>query len=219
MLLKRRTSQNIVWGGAAGCFPALIGWTAVTGSLAWAPVVLFLVVFFWTPPHFWALALRYREDYAAADVPMLPSVAPAPIVGRQIVAYSWVTVATSLLLWPVAGRRGSTRWSRWCSAAVFLVEAHLLSAPDRGDRRRRGDAADAAVPLVEHVPLAAVPRSRSTRCSPAEPSLAGVSVTRARSTGRRRAEVVRWRPARAQHGSQRSSASAPKQGGARAGAG
>src|SRR5680860_1139499 len=64
MILKRRTTQNIVWGGAAGCFPALIGWTAVTGSLAWAPVVLFMVVFFWTPPHFWALAIRYREDYA-----------------------------------------------------------------------------------------------------------------------------------------------------------
>ena len=124
MLLKRRTSQNIVWGGAAGCFPALIGWTAVTGSLSWVPVVLFAVVFFWTPPHFWALALRYREDYAAADVPMLPSVSPAPVVGRQIVAYSWVTVATSLLLWPVAGtswfyptvaagaRRRSSSWRR-----------------------------------------------------------------------------------------------------------
>ncbi len=90
MILKRRTTQNIVWGGAAGCFPALIGWTAVTGELAWAPVVLFLVVFFWTPPHFWALAIRYREDYAAADVPMLPVVAGAKVVARQIVAYSYV---------------------------------------------------------------------------------------------------------------------------------
>ncbi len=126
MILKRRTSQNIVWGGAAGCFPALIGWTAVTNSLAWAPVVLFLVVFFWTPPHFWALALRYREDYAAADVPMLPSVAPARAVGKQIVLYSWVTVATSLVLWPVA----STGWLYPVVAvvlgAVFLTEAHLL---------------------------------------------------------------------------------------------
>jgi protoheme IX farnesyltransferase len=87
MILKRRTTQNIVWGGAAGCFPALIGWTAVTGELAWAPVVLFLVVFFWTPPHFWALAIRYREDYAAAEVPMLPVVAGAKTVARQIVAY------------------------------------------------------------------------------------------------------------------------------------
>ena len=77
MLLKRRTAHNVVWGGAAGCFPALIGWTAVTGSLAWPPVVLFLIVFFWTPPHTWALAFRYREDYAAADVPMLPVVASA----------------------------------------------------------------------------------------------------------------------------------------------
>ncbi|RZI83038.1 MAG: protoheme IX farnesyltransferase, partial [Microbacterium sp.] len=72
MILKRRTTQNIVWGGLAGCFPALIGWTAVTNELAWAPVVLFAVVFFWTPPHTWALAMRYREDYASVDVPMLP---------------------------------------------------------------------------------------------------------------------------------------------------
>ena len=88
MLLKRRTTQNIVWGGLAGCFPALIGWTAVTGSLSWTPVVLFVVVFFWTPPHTWALALRYREDYADVDVPMLPVVAPGPR-GRR--ARSWPT--------------------------------------------------------------------------------------------------------------------------------
>jgi protoheme IX farnesyltransferase len=132
MLLKRRTTQNIVWGGLAGCFPALIGWTAVTGSLAWAPVILFLVVFFWTPPHTWALALRYREDYAGVDVPMLPAVAPAETVGRQIVAYSWAMVATSLLLWPVAG----TGWFYPAAAivlgAVFLVEAHRLWARTRG---------------------------------------------------------------------------------------
>ncbi len=126
MILKRRTTQNIVWGGAAGCFPALIGWTAVTDQLAWAPVVLFLVVFFWTPPHFWALAIRYREDYAAADVPMLPVKAGAKKVARQIVAYSYVMVATSMLLWPVAG----TGWFYPVVAAVlgaaFLVESHLL---------------------------------------------------------------------------------------------
>ncbi len=126
MILKRRTTQNIVWGGAAGCFPALIGWTAVTGSLAWAPVVLFLVVFFWTPPHFWALAIRYREDYAAADVPMLPVVAGAKVVAKQIVAYSYVMVATSLLLWPVA----DTGWLYPAAAVLlggaFLVESHLL---------------------------------------------------------------------------------------------
>jgi heme o synthase len=126
MILKRRTTQNIVWGGAAGCFPTLIGWTAVTGELAWSPVVLFLVVFFWTPPHFWALAIRYREDYAAADVPMLPVKAGAKVVARQIVAYSYVMVAISLLLWPVAG----TGWLYPVVAAVlgaaFLVESHLL---------------------------------------------------------------------------------------------
>jgi protoheme IX farnesyltransferase len=131
MVLKRRTSQNIVWGGAAGCFPALIGWTAVTDSLAWAPVVLFLVVFFWTPPHFWALALRYREDYAAADVPMLPSVAPAPVVGRQIVLYSWVTVATSLVLWPVASMGWLYPLAAVMLGAVFLSEAHLLQRRTR----------------------------------------------------------------------------------------
>ncbi len=126
LVLKRRTPQNIVWGGAAGCFPALIGWTAVTGSLAWPPVVLFLVVFFWTPPHFWSLAIRYRDDYAAASVPMLPVVASSYIVGRQIVVYSWLTVATSLALWPVA----STGWLYPLVAAALggglLVEAHAL---------------------------------------------------------------------------------------------
>jgi protoheme IX farnesyltransferase len=126
MVLKRRTTQNIVWGGLAGCFPALIGWTAVTNELAWEPVILFLVVFFWTPPHTWALALRYREDYAKVDVPMLPVVSPARSVARQIVVYSYVMVATSLLLWPVAG----TGWFYPAAAVVlgvaFLVEAHLM---------------------------------------------------------------------------------------------
>jgi protoheme IX farnesyltransferase len=126
MLLKRRTTQNIVWGGLAGCFPALIGWTAVTGSLSWVPVVLFLVVFFWTPPHTWALALRYREDYAGVDVPMLPVVAPAAEVGRQIVLYSVAMVVTSLALWPVA----STGWLYPLAAlvlgAAFLVQAVLM---------------------------------------------------------------------------------------------
>ncbi len=132
MILKRRTSQNIVWGGAAGCFPAVIGWTAVTNELAWAPVVLFMVIFFWTPPHFWALAMRYREDYAAADVPMLPSVTTSDVVSRQIVRYSWVMVATSLLLWPVT----PTGWFYPAAAvvlgAVFLVEAHGLRSRSRG---------------------------------------------------------------------------------------
>ncbi len=129
MILKRRTTQNIVWGGAAGCFPALIGWTAVTNELAWAPVVLFMVVFFWTPPHFWALAMRYREDYAAASVPMLPSVASSAEVARQIVIYSWVMVATSLLLWPYTG------WFYPAMAItlgiIFLIEAYDLRSRAR----------------------------------------------------------------------------------------
>ena len=125
MLLKRRTSQNIVWGGAAGCMPVLIGWSAVTDSLAWAPVALFAVVFFWTPPHTWALAMRYREDYARAGVPMLPVVASAPKVTKQIVLYSWATAAASLALWPLA-----TGWLygvlALAAGAVLLAGAHRL---------------------------------------------------------------------------------------------
>ncbi|MGA8258530.1 MAG: heme o synthase [Nocardioides sp.] len=132
MLLKRRTTQNIVWGGIAGCFPALIGWTAVTGELSWVPIVLFAVVFFWTPPHTWALALRYREDYANVDVPMLPVVKPAREVGRQIVLYSWVMVATSLLLWPVAGTGLVYPIAASVLGAVFLVQAHRLWRRARG---------------------------------------------------------------------------------------
>ena len=101
MLLKRRTPQNIVWGGAAGCMPVLIGWAAVTGRLDWAPVALFAVVFFWTPPHFWALAIRYRDDYERAGIPMLPVVATPIRVARDMVIYAWLTVAASLAVWPL----------------------------------------------------------------------------------------------------------------------
>ena len=132
MLLKRRTTQNIVWGGIAGCFPTLIGWTAVTESLSWTPVVLFMVVFFWTPPHTWALALRYREDYANVDVPMLPVVAPAHEVGKQIVLYSWVMVATSLLLWPVADTGIFYPVAAAVLGAFFLVEAHRMWRRTKG---------------------------------------------------------------------------------------
>ncbi len=132
MLLKRRTTQNIVWGGLAGCFPALIGWTAVTGEVSWVPIVLFAVVFFWTPPHTWALALRYREDYANVDVPMLPVVAPAREVGRQVVVYSWVMVAVSLALWPVAGTGPVYPVAAAVLGAGFLVEAHRMWARTRG---------------------------------------------------------------------------------------
>ncbi|MDT0260712.1 heme o synthase [Jatrophihabitans lederbergiae] len=127
VLLKRRTPQNIVWGGAAGCMPVLIGWAAVTDSLSWAAVVLFGLVFFWTPPHFWALAIRYREDYARAGVPMLPVVATPAQVSRQILGYSWLTVLTSLVLWPLA-----TGWVYGVLAllagAGLLIEAYRLNA-------------------------------------------------------------------------------------------
>ncbi|MCH1866744.1 heme o synthase [Nocardioides sp. CFH 31398] len=132
MVLKRRTAQNIVWGGLAGCFPALIGWTAVTNELAWAPVILFLVVFFWTPPHTWALALRYREDYRQVDVPMLPVIKPAATVATQIIAYSVVMVATSLLLWPIAGTGWFYPLAATVLGAVFLVEAVALRRRARG---------------------------------------------------------------------------------------
>lgn len=126
MWLKRSMSQNIVWGGIAGCFPPLIGWTAVTGSVSLAPLIMFAIVFFWTPPHTWALAFRYRADYAAAEVPMLPVVMSAPRVARRILVYSVLMVATSLLLWPVA----HTGWLYPAVAAVggvvFLVEAVQL---------------------------------------------------------------------------------------------
>ncbi len=126
MLLKRRTTQNIVWGGIAGCFPALIGWTSVTNTVSWEPVVLFIVVFFWTPPHTWALALRYREDYAGVDVPMLPAVAPAPAVGRQIVLYTWATIAASLVLVAAPGLGWLYPAVAIILGAVFAFEAHRL---------------------------------------------------------------------------------------------
>ena len=133
MLLKRRTTQNIVWGGLAGCFPALIGWTAVTGELSWVPVVLFAVVFFWTPPHTWALALRYREDYASVDVPMLPVVAPGREVGppdRHLQLGHGRDLAAAL-----AGRRHrpcSTRSRPPCWARPSWCEAHRMWGRTRG---------------------------------------------------------------------------------------
>jgi protoheme IX farnesyltransferase len=99
--LKRTSTQNIVIGGAAGAVPVLVGWAAVTGTLSWAPVVLFAIIFAWTPPHFWALAIRYRDDYSAANVPMLPSVATFEFTSRRIVAYTLVLWAISLVFWPV----------------------------------------------------------------------------------------------------------------------
>jgi len=103
MILKRRTPQNIVWGGAAGCMPVLIGWSAVTGGLSWTAVLLFGVIFFWTPPHYWPLSMKFKNDYAAAGVPMLPVVAKDTKVAREMIAYTLAMIACSLLIWPVQG--------------------------------------------------------------------------------------------------------------------
>jgi heme o synthase len=131
MVLKRRTPQNIVWGGAAGCMQVLIGWAAVTGSLDWAPFVLFLVIFLWTPPHYWPLSMRFEDDYAAAGVPMLPVVATDLAVSRRVVAYSWAMVLASLLLVPVAPTGPVYAVSAVLLGAVFLLEAHRLHARAR----------------------------------------------------------------------------------------
>jgi heme o synthase len=126
MLLKRRTSQNIVWGGAAGCMPALIGWSAVKNDVGWPAVILFLVIFFWTPPHYWPLSMKFRDDYAAAHVPMLPVVERSVVVARQVVVYSWMMVATSLLLVPVAPMGWVYLVGAVVSGALFVAEAHRL---------------------------------------------------------------------------------------------
>ena len=126
LLLKRRTSQNVVWGGAAGCMPVMIGWSAVTGTIGWQALAMFAIIFFWTPPHTWALAMKYKEDYRAAGVPMLPVVATERQVTKQVVIYTWLTVAATLALVPAAG---------WLYASVaalagawFLTLAHRLHA-------------------------------------------------------------------------------------------
>jgi protoheme IX farnesyltransferase len=125
LLLKRRSPANIVIGGAAGCFPVLVGWAAVTGTVSMPAVVLFAVIFLWTPPHFWALAMKFRKDYAAANVPMLPVVATPAAVARKILWYSYAMVAATLALAPYAG------WIYTILAtalgAWFLAEAHHLN--------------------------------------------------------------------------------------------
>lgn len=124
--LKRRSEQNIIWGGIAGCFPVLIGWSAVTGSLAWEPVILFLVVFLWTPPHYWPLSMKYRDDYASVGVPMLAVVREAPVVGLQVILYAWATVAASLLLIPLAPMGLVYTVTAIVSGGWFILESHRL---------------------------------------------------------------------------------------------
>ncbi|MDR9362837.1 MAG: heme o synthase [Microbacteriaceae bacterium] len=124
--LKRRTPQNIVWGGAAGSMPVLIGWASVTGDLSPAAWVLFAIIFLWTPPHYWPLSLRYKQDYTDADVPMLPVVAHNKTVGRQIILYAYAYLASTLLLIPIA----EMGWIYSSVAVVagvwFTWESHLL---------------------------------------------------------------------------------------------
>lgn len=126
LILKRRTPQNIIWGGIAGCFPVLIGWSAVTGSLTWAPWILFVVIFLWTPPHYWPLSMKYREDYKSVGVPMLAVVRGRQVVGLQVILYAWATVVCSLLLTPIAHMGVIYTAVALASGGWFIYETHRL---------------------------------------------------------------------------------------------
>ena len=126
MILKRRTEQNIVWGGIAGCFPVLIGWTAVTGSISWTPMILFALVFLWTPPHYWPLSMKYRAQYDEVDVPMLGATRSGSQVGLQVILYAWATVVCSLLLIPVAHMGLVYSVSAVVFGGWFVYESHVL---------------------------------------------------------------------------------------------
>lgn len=126
MILKRRTSQNIVWGGIAGCMPVLIAWAAVTETVEWPAIILFLVIFLWTPPHYWPLSMKYADDYNAASVPMLGAIANARRVSVQVVLYAWATVVCSLLLLPM-GYAGIVYTAVAGGAGIwFVYESHVL---------------------------------------------------------------------------------------------
>ena len=126
LLLKRRTSQNIVWGGAAGAMPVLIGFSAVTNSLSWSAAALFLIIFLWTPPHYWPLSIKYKDDYQAAGVPMLPVVANPNRVALEIVIYSYAMVLSTFLLIPIAPMGLIYTAVAVLGGAWFIFEAHLL---------------------------------------------------------------------------------------------
>lgn len=130
--LKRRTSQNIVWGGIAGCLPVLIGWAAITGELSWTSFWFFLVIFFWTPPHFWALAIKYKDDYQAAGIPMLPVVAPIRKVAQQMWFHTIAMIATSFLTLYSAGL---SPWTYLATGALGLVFALQLKSPETNSNR------------------------------------------------------------------------------------
>ncbi len=127
--LKPRTAQNIVWGGAAGCMPVFIGWAAVTNSISWTPVAFFMVIFFWTPPHFWALAIKYKDDYAAAGVPMLPVVATRARVKREMWFHTVAMILSSIWLVLVAGL---PTWSLVLTIGLGLIFARELIALKEG---------------------------------------------------------------------------------------
>lgn len=126
LLLKRHSEQNIIWGGIAGCFPVLIGWAAVTGSLDWPAWIFFLIIFLWTPPHYWPLSMKYRDDYANAGVPMLGVVRGRVTVGLQIILYAWATFASSLLLIPVAHMGIIYTVVALAAGGWFVFESHRL---------------------------------------------------------------------------------------------
>ena len=175
LLLKRRSPANIVIGGAAGCFPVLVGWAAVTGTVSLAAVVLFAVIFLWTPPHFWALAMKFRKDYAAANVPMLPVVASPAAVTRKILWYSYAMVAATLALVPFAG------WIYGVLAAAlgawFLVEAHGLDTRVRAAQATENAPGNAAEGAQESAPSPAPMRLFHLSIAYLTLLFAGVAVT------------------------------------------
>ena len=175
LLLKRRSPANIVIGGAAGCFPVLVGWAAVTGTVSLAAVVLFAVIFLWTPPHFWALAMKFRKDYAAANVPMLPVVASPAAVARKILWYSYAMVAATLALVPFAG------WIYGVLAAAlgawFLVEAHGLDTRVRAAQAMESTTEGAPETAAEGAPSPAPMRLFHLSIAYLTLLFAGVAVT------------------------------------------
>ena len=133
LLLKRRTTQNIVWGGAAGAMPVLIGFSAVTNSLSWSAASLFLIIFLWTPPHYWPLSMKYKDDYASAGVPMLPVVSDVKVVAKQIVIYSYFMVASTLILIPINPMGLIYALAAVIGGAWFIAEAHILQGKAKRD--------------------------------------------------------------------------------------
>ncbi|UWX86582.1 heme o synthase [Arthrobacter sp. zg-Y1110] len=148
LILKRRTTQNIVWGGAAGCMPVLIAWAAVTDKVEWPAIILFMIIFLWTPPHYWPLSMKYGEDYRNASVPMLGAVAGAKLVSVQVVLYAYATVACSLLLVPVGGAGWVYTIAALLSGGWFVAEAHKLHS-----RAQREELNDKSAMKVFHLSI------------------------------------------------------------------